>query len=171
MANTTFTVLEVPGSKRASARPYTHAVIGCYDGKTTAAWARAEHAKNKDQTARWDAKHWRDAKRTAEAVDGQLYRNHNNYMVVATQAIIDIYKPFMEKHPTVESYLAHQEAEVLAYLAKLEAAGTGELVVLQWSMSQKNAMKAVGSFANQHIGLRVVPCVELVKPSKAKTAA
>jgi hypothetical protein len=35
--STTFTVPEVPGSKRSSARAYTHAIVGCVNAESNVA--------------------------------------------------------------------------------------------------------------------------------------
>jgi hypothetical protein len=171
MAKKHFTVPEVPGSGRSSERPYSHAIVGRYNPHLVAAKARATHAKNAAQSRRWDAKNWNDWKRSSEATVGQLYRNHNGFMVEAKDYEVRIGKEFMAKYPTLESYLAHLESEHQGRLAALDAGQIGELQVLQWSMSHKNAVKAAGSFADTYSDLRVVEVVEATKPAhKAKAA-
>jgi hypothetical protein len=171
-AKTTFACAEVPGATRQSARPYSHCIIGRRDGATSAATQRARVIADAAQTKRWDTKHWHDAKRAAEATPGQLYKNSNGYMVEASQAVVDIYAKFMAQHPTLDGYLAHQAQQTEEYLQALQAEPTSELAVLQWSMSHKNAMKALGGFTAHHIDLRIVPTVVLhtTKP-RAKAVA
>ncbi|WOB06514.1 hypothetical protein [Piscinibacter gummiphilus] len=166
MAKQTYTVVEVPGSKRSSERPYSHAVIGRRSGKISAITAEAHHKATAAQTKRWDTKSWNDWKRASEATVGQLYRNHNNVMVVARDYEVEIGQKFMAENPTLEGYLEKLEASRAKHIADLKASPDGELCVLQWSMSHKNAFKALGTFAKHHIDLQVVPCVVVAKKSK-----
>lgn len=48
-------------------------------------------------------------------------------------------------------------------LAKLQTSQPGELEVLQWSMSLKNAMKSVATHQRHHSDVRVVECQRVVK--------
>lgn len=164
---TTYTVPEVPGSKRGSERPYTHAIIGRRDGRCTAAAMEATRAVEEPKNRKWDAKHWDDCQRGSVAVAGQLYRNHNGYMVEARQAIIEIDAEFMAANPDRAAYIEKMAAERAAYLAKLKASTAGPLEVLQWSMSLSNAMKAVGAKCAHHSDVRVVACVPVEKKTKA----
>ena len=168
---TTYTVPEVPGSKRASLRPYTHAIIGRRDGRCTAAGIEAKMAVEEPKNRKWDAKHWDDCKRGSEAVVGQLYRNANGFMVEARDAIIKIDAGFIAENPDRAAFIEKKAAERAAYLAKLKASMPGELEVLQWSMSLANAMKAVGSKQSHHSDVRVVACVAVIKPAKKAKAA
>lgn len=151
---TTFTVTQVPGSKRTSHRNYTHAIIGCRDGKVLAASTLAERRKN-DQS-RWNSKHWYDEKRAADATVGQPYKNHNGFSVIAQEYNVRFGKEFIAKYPTVESYLAKLKQDFDDMIAKLQAEPLGTLEVLQWSMSADNARKALGSWSKSHSHLEVV---------------
>lgn len=171
-AKTTYGCAEVPGATRQSARPYSHCIIGRRDGATSAATQRARMQAEAAQTKRWDIKHWNDQQRASVAVVGQVYRNHNNAMVEARDYAVESGVKFMAQFPTVESYLAHQAAVSAEWLEKEQASGTGDLAVLQWSMSHKNAMKAMGSFTAHYIDVRIVPTVVLhvTKPRAAVAA-
>lgn len=166
MANTTFTVIEVPGSKRASARPYTHAIIGRRDGRCSAVAMAADLAENEVKYVRWDAKNWDDWKRAAEATVGQLYRNHNGCMVEAKDYTVRIGSEFIAENPDREAYIAGKASERQTTLDNLRASEPGELAVLQWSMSMQNALKAVGTYRTHHSDVRVVECVPVVKNTK-----
>jgi uncharacterized lipoprotein YddW (UPF0748 family) len=171
MAKKEFSVPEVPGSKRGSAhRDYTHAVIGRHSGALEAANLIADEKANGAKYSRWDEKSWNDWKRCGDAVVGQLYRNHNNAMVVANDWQVELARDFIAKHPSLDTYLAHKKAERQGYIDKAKARGDGELGVLQWSMSHANAMKAAGSFAKRYVDVRVVPCVPIEKRAKKAAA-
>lgn len=167
MANTTFTVLEVPGSKRASARPYSHAIIGRRDGRCSAVAMAADLAENESKYVRWDAKNWDDWKRAAEATVGQLYRNHNGFMVEAKDYTVRTGSEFIASNPDREAYMAGEAAKRQSTLDNLRVAEPGELAVLQWSMSMQNALKAAGTYRTHHSDVRVVECVPVVKAKKA----
>lgn len=165
--STTYTVPEVPGSKRTSPRPYTHAIIGRSSSQLSAIRYEADLKANGAKYARWDTKNWHDNKRLAECPSGGTYRNHNNYVTTASDELIKIGADFIAKYPTVESYLAHQKAEGEARVAKMKAVPDGELVVLQWSMSHANASKARSAYCKHHVDVRVVECVPVAKTTKA----
>jgi hypothetical protein len=160
---TTYTVLEVTGSRRTSERPYTHAVIGYYDQARMVAHQRAENAANRAKNIRWETKSWNDWKRVAAVKAGDMYVNHNGYRVAASQGTIDIATGFMAKHPTLEGYLAHLDAEFNAHMEEALAKENGSMVVLRWSSSAKNAAKGMSEFDNRYSGLRVVECVPVTK--------
>lgn len=167
MAKTTYTVPEIPGSYRTSERPYSHAVIGRRSGKLSAITTEAHYKATATQSKRWDTKSWNDWKRASEATVGQLYRNHNNVMVVARDYEVEIGQKFMAENPTLEGYLEKLAAAHAKHVAALKASPDGELCVLQWSMSHKNAFKALGTFAKHYIDLRVVECTAVGKKPKA----
>lgn len=164
---TTYTVPEVPGSKRSSERPYTHAIIGRRDGRCSAVAMEATRAVEEPKNRKWDAKRWDDCQRGSVAVAGQLYRNHNGCMVEARESIIEIDVGFMAENPDRAAYIEKMAAERAAYLAKLKDSTPGPLEVLQWSMSLNNAMKATGTMRRHHSEVRVVACVPLEKKAKA----
>ena len=159
MKPTAYTVPEVPGSSRKSHRPYTHAVIGRPDSRCSAIHYAADLAKNEGQKRRWDAKNWDDWKRASEATVGQLYRNHNGFMVEAPDYAVRIGAEFIAKNPDRQAYIDGQAAERQAALEKMRAGTAGELQVLQWSMSHKNAMKSVVTHQHHHSDVRVVACI------------
>lgn len=160
---TTYTVPEVAGSKRQSARPYTHAVVGYYDAARVVATWRAGHEANRARDTRWETKSWNDWKRLAAVNAGDMYVNHNGYRVAASQGSIDIAKGFMAKHPTLEAYLTHLEADFNAQIEHTLAKGNGPVTVLRWSMSLANASKGFSEFERSNSGLRVVSCVPVTK--------
>jgi len=166
MTKITYTVPEVPGSKRTSERPYTHAVIGRRDGRCSAIGIEATLATEEPKNRRWDGKSWDDSKREAEATAGQLYRNHNGYMVEASQFLVDLGTKFIAENPDRTAFIEKKAAERAAYLAKLKASEPGPLVVLQWSMSIKNAYRAIGTMSNHHSAVRVVECLPVEKKEK-----
>jgi hypothetical protein len=151
--------LSLEGSKRRSLRPYTHAVIGYFDGELVARTNRAHHVANRAKELGWSTRNWNGCKRGAAAKAGEIYVNHNGCRVAARQAIIDIDTEFMTKYPTLEAYIAHEEAEFEAQCAAYIAHGNDKMVVLRWSSSLKNASKGLSEFSNHYSGLRVVPCV------------
>lgn len=162
MKVTHYTVLEVPGSKRSSHRPYTHAIIGRRCPGLSAIAYEDDLRKNAAKYTRYDVKNWHDEKRLAECPSGGTYLNHNRVMIAASDELIQIGKDFIAKYPTVESYLEHKKAESDAIIAKLKAEPDGELKVLQWSMSHKNALKAHGAWCKHHSEVRVVECFPVV---------
>lgn len=157
--NTTYTVLAVPGSKRQSARPYTHAVIGFFDAERVVRNLRAEHEANRARDRRWNTKNYESEQRAAVAVEGELYINHNGYRLPAKGYEIEQSRNFVEQHPTLDAYLAHKEEEFEQFIAKTLQKGNGPLVVLRWSQSQTNAQKGSREFERSHSDLRVVECV------------
>ena len=163
MTKQTFTVPDVPGSKRTSYRTYTHAVIGRRDGRCSAVVYAADLATNEPKARKWDAKHWDDCQRAAKATVGQRYRNHNGYMVEARDYEVRSGMEFILAHSDREAYVEAQAAQRQAYLARLKASTPGELQVLQWSMSWKNAMKSVASHQKHHSEVRVVECQPVTK--------
>lgn len=162
MAKKVFTVPEVPGSKRSSERPYSHAVIGRYSGEVAAANAEADMKANGKKYRSWDVKSWNNSAEAVKAKPGELYRNHNGFMVPMSESMLAIELKFMEKYPSLEAYLESKQAEHKGYVESLRAQGLGPLVVLRWSMSLANAMKSWSEFPS-YIELRAVPCVEVVK--------
>lgn len=167
MAKRVFMVPEVPGSKRSSERPYSHAVIGRYSGEVAAANCEADHKANGAKYRSWEVKSWNDSARAAKAKPGELYKNHNGYMVKMSEDLLAIHLRFMEKYPSLDAYLAEKDAEHKAYIEKLRAEPLGPLIVLRWSMSRANAEKGWGEFSC-YVERRVVECVEVVKEPKVK---
>lgn len=160
---TTYTVPEVPGSKRTSERPYTHAVIGYDDPqRRVAAWL-ADHEANGAKYRRWSIKNWQDNRRAAAVKEGEMYVNHNGFRVEARQAFIDIAAGFMAKYPTLEGYLAHEEQDFQDRVAAERARPNGPVVVLRWSMSRANASKGLSEFDRSYSGIKIVECVPVTK--------
>lgn len=152
MPNKVFTVTEVPGSKRASERDYTHAVIGQYNFALALESADKIHQTDID--------------------------NHNYYLATSkmkagdTVYVTDCYKPwnYPQKQDTIDKAIEHvnrykgMTAEQYAYDRQLdrlvelteryEEAG-GRYVVLRWSQSQANAAKGHTEFS-MYTNLKVV---------------
>ena len=163
MAKQTFTVPEVPDSKRTSERTYTHAVIGRRDGRCSAVAYAADMAVNEPRSRKWDGKHWDDYQRAAKATVGQPYRNPNGFLVEARDYEVRIGSEFIAANPDRDAYVEAQAAGRQAYLARLQASTPSELQVLQWSMSFQNAMKSVASHQKHHSEVRVVECQPVTK--------
>lgn len=166
MAKTTYTVPQVPGSRRTSERPYTHAVIGRADSRMSAISCAEDLAKNEGKYRKWDAKDWDDRKRESEATAGQLYRNRNGFMVEAKAWLIESGAEFIGKNPDRAAYVAACAAHRQQRLEKLKAGTAGELGVLQWSMSEANARKSLTTWSHHHSDLHVVPCVPVEKAAR-----
>ena len=160
---TTYTVPAVPGSKRTSHRPYTHAVVGRRDGRCSAIIYAADLDANERRYRTWDGKHWDDWKRASEATAGQLYRNHNGFMVEAQQSVIDIGARFIGENPDRAAYIEAKAAERQECLRQMQGSQPGELAVLQWSMSHQNAMRSLTTHMRHHSDVRVVECVPVTK--------
>lgn len=169
MAKRAFSVPEVPGSKRVSARPYSHAVIGRYSGLVGAELAEAAWEKDKAATLARAAKDWAFYAADAKRVEGEVRPNYNGYPMPVRDYDIRIAKERLEKTPSAEAYIAARVADHEAYVARLRAVGVAELAVLRWSMSLANAIKAAASFPSC-IEVRVVPCVEVIKEAKKAMA-
>lgn len=171
MPKTTYTCPEVPGAKRTSDRPYSHAIVGRYSPALAAIQAEAYRAANKHQQNRWDIKHWNDEKRLSECPSGGTYVNHNNHRTTASDDLIKIGTNFIAQFPTVEVYLESLEAAHREWIAKLRAGKDGEIALLQWSMSFANAHKAQGTWCKNHSDVRVVETAVLEKPARKVKAA
>lgn len=169
MAKNTFIVAEVPGAKRTSVRVYTHAIIGRRDPRASAVHYASDLRVNEARYRRHDAKHWDDEQRASIAVIGQPYVNHNNYVVPAKDYNIEFGQRFIAEHPVRAAYIAGGVAKRQEHLEELKLGTAGPLVVLQWSMSRRNAEKAVGTWCSHNSEVRVVECHPA--PSKAAKAA
>ena len=95
------------------------------------------------------------------AVIGQLYKNHNGFMVVARDYEVKIGLEFIAKHPDREVYLDQQTARRQARIKEISGEGEGELGVLRWSMSLKAAEKAANAFRDTFIDVRVVDTIRI----------
>jgi hypothetical protein len=157
MPKKTFTVAEVPGSKRTSDANYTHAIIGQADPALTVALWRAN--RNAAREIRENTKDWKLAKLTSSLKEGDLYINHNNCRVPVRQYTIDSSVQFITENPTLEGYLAAREKHFEDECASTLAKPVGPVVVLRWSRSAVNAAKAVAEFSQHYSNLRVVPVV------------
>lgn len=167
MPKTTYTVPEVPGSKRTSERPYTHAVIGRRDPRMSAIHRAADLARSEAKYKKWDGKHWDDYQRASVAVVGQQYLNHNNFWVEARDYNVELGQKFIEANPTRQGYIDSKSAERFAAVEAMKAGTPGDLHVLQWSMSLQNAMKAVGTHTKHNSDVRVVECVPVAKKARS----
>jgi hypothetical protein len=153
MAKTNYTVLEVPGSSRTSARPYTHAVVAQYDNPAEAAHRDAELVYHQRKFWPRNYKHYQ----TWNIVNPSPYSDRDGYDEI------------LAAFPTVEAYVADQTRKYNDKTAEIRARGIGELTVLTWSMSAANAEK--GARSNQfrnYINKRVVACVVAEKAPKGR---
>jgi hypothetical protein len=185
MAKTTYTVPEVPGSSRVSERAYTHAVVGTfnpgrylqsyldqheYDVKTNNPYRAVNHARSvlvaKAAVGDMVARPW------VKCRPGIQWDVEYKAGKVTEHDIAEAQK-HIARYPTAEAELAEVEAKHQERVAKIQAM-TADKEVLQWSMSEVNARKALGgkgwtartgSFGH-YDNLHVVPCVAVEKKAK-----
>ncbi|MGW8422795.1 hypothetical protein [Comamonas sp. HJ-2] len=160
--STTYTVPEVPGSKRSSARAYTHAIVGCVNAEQRRLDAKSEEARKNH------AKHWSYHAEGAQMKEGDLIhvQSYKPWSYPVTQERVDQHVAFMKENPTQDAYV---QKSVDAQLKRINDAygegPAGPLDVLQWSQSAANAQKGLSSWKGL-LGVRVVECVPVVKPAR-----
>jgi hypothetical protein len=160
---TTFTVPEVPGSKRISGKPYSHAIIGRYDASMDVGKLRDVKMTDNSMALERETRYWNSQKRAAEAAVGELCMNHANELTVADEWLVSSAQKWTQKYPTLDSYLAHlnQKREDI-FAAELDLP-RGELSVLRWSFSHENAERSIKAFSKRYRDIRVVRCVPVVE--------
>lgn len=160
---TSYTVPQVPGSTRTSERPYTHAVVGARN----LVLARAQVPEYAEYMA-GDTFDTRTRQVQTGAGNSYLYKSQAGsgrpFMVKVSQEDFDKAVAFLAEHPDRAAYLAQDIAKRLALIG---TADEGPLMVLQWSMSHKNALAKVGEHSKYHSSVRVVECVPIEKKAKA----
>jgi hypothetical protein len=164
----TYTVPEVPGSKRTSDRPYTHALVGRVD---VAAARRAAVSAGWDESDRTNYAFYR---KLHDVGVGGVWSHTRGYEHKVDQRDYDGAKKIIDAHPTLDGYLLARREDRLNQLNEKYGATSqaGPLVVLQWSMSAANAAKAEGTWRSQrgYIAVRVVECVPVEKKAKKAPA-
>jgi hypothetical protein len=166
---TTYTVPEVAGSKRTSERPYTHAVVGQYnltlarEGAQDKGWIKG------------DTKNWTWHKESAAMKPGDLIHvtgSARPWSYPMDEKAHGEHVAFMAANPDLDAYVAKLKAGRLARIDKEYGEGPlGPVVVLQWSMSLKNASTKIGEHSKYHGKVRVVECVPVEKKAKASKVA
>lgn len=121
---------------RRSPRTYTHAVVADYDHAS----ALASSLKFTD----WQAKDgWDYYANVAKKNAGDLMPS-GNYPYNAAD-IADA-RAFIAANPTRAGYIASRIADSTAHITKTP---DGTLIVLQWSMSEGSARKAIGTWSKR----------------------
>lgn len=161
--STTYTVPEVPGSKRSSARAYTHAIVGRVNAAARRAAVQSE-ANREQHIKSWN---WH-AKEGAMKVGDLIHytATYKPWSVPMTKERLDEHLEFLAKYPTAEDFVQQRIAANLARINEVYGEGDeGPLEVLQWSQSAANAQKGLSSW-KALLGVRVVECVPVVKPAR-----
>lgn len=158
---TTYTVPQVPGSRRTSPRPYTHAIIGRRD----LARERANVASQafRDQ----DFKNYDHHRRVVAAGIGGIWLPERGYIV--DRQMFERSRAEISGCDTPEQF----HAKLLDFrLTSINRAGTGPagpLVVISWSMSLRNAEKAAEMHRrNWFVDVSVVPCIEAPRTARQR---
>lgn len=155
MTKTAYTVPEVPESSRLSHRPYTHAVIGRYN--TKAARDSAYH----DSTIKMYQREWHWHQRVIKLGVGKAWDHFNDGQpLLVDQGMVDRATLALGGTTNVEDFVAHRIAGHIAQINKQHGTGpTGELEVLQWSMSERAATKSVRLWQGRgFVEVRVTTC-------------
>jgi len=156
---TAYTCPAVPGSLRTSHRPYTHCIVGRFSHPLAAAMARGVADATRTAERNRLAKDWAYYAADAVRTVGDVRINHNNYPMAVRDYEIEIAQRLVAEHPTAQAYIAAREANIEASIAQHhDGRGIEPLGVLQWSMSEANARRALSTFSGRaYIDLRVVP--------------
>jgi hypothetical protein len=149
---TIYTVPSVPGSKRTSARPYTHAIVGQHNKIESR--ARVDNADYRKMLLKnWQYNFDTAQKKPGDLIHVQSYQPWSYALSEETHAAC---VAFIENNPNGPAFV---EQEVAARLAAIGSEDAGDVEVLQWSMSQANAMKGTGKFQLSYVNVHVVQCV------------
>lgn len=153
----TFTVIEVPGSKRTSPRNYTHAVIGQFN--------HARHLTQVDVINATDLENFDYSERIAKMQVGDLIHVTGcptPWSYAVDQEAIDRAKGAIAGYNTRDEFAAAMRASRVAAAKADEAKNAGKWQVLRWSMSYANACKGHNEFPYM-MNLKVVPTKEVTK--------
>lgn len=133
-------------------RNYTHVIAARRD----LAFARAD-LQGKSWAGQWQSS-YDYASRCASVQPGEKYPEAG-YSFTVDQEMHDKGRALLEKYPTADLYIAHCRAEALEKVNKQGLGDQGKEVVLQWSMSEANARKALSAKAagGYWTALRVAP--------------
>jgi hypothetical protein len=136
---------------RRSPRTYTHAVVADYDQKSQAEynlkWATEQAIDSWDYHHAVAKKNVGDAFISGGSFGGKPFTYDAHH--------IEESRTFAAAHPDRDAYIGGQAA---AAVQRAMARPDGELCVLQWSMSERNAAKGMGKFTRAGIrNIRVVP--------------
>lgn len=159
-AKNKFTVPQVPGSSRSSHRVYTHAVICKLDVDRYAAELPERLASLDDGTER---SNFAFHSRIVQVGVGGSWDPRRNFTVSQVEfeesvAALD------ERGRTYGEWLAFARARHAARTASILESDRGEYQVLQWSMSERNAVKSLGSHTfpgSYRAHIHVVPVVQV----------
>lgn len=150
----TYTVPQVPGSKRTSPRPYTHAVIGRRD------LARERAHVTSTTFVELDRKNYDHHRHiVAVGVGGVWSRSRSGHGYVVTREMFDTATAAVSGCDTPEKYVAKLADFRLTSINRAGKGPAGQLEVLSWSMSAASAEKAAARHRRWFIDVRVVPCV------------
>lgn len=148
---TIYTVPEVPGSKRTSHRPYTHAVIG----RRNLALDRL--VAHDPAVAAQDAVNYRYHRSIVDMGIGEIWDERRGYRV--DREMLERSRSALSGIETVNQWVAKHLAIRIASINRAGTGPAGDLEVLSWSMSAANAEKAATGWRRRHVDVRVVPCV------------
>src|SRR6187402_48838 len=130
----TFTVKEVPGSKRQSDHIYTHAIIGEYDFDL----ALSIIEKHKVENERFYKKDFAYYELCGNGIVGvTVYSKSSGYKIDQMQK--DKGLAIIEKYGNADNYANYKYKSQIDSLNLTRSKREGELVVLQWSRSAENA--------------------------------
>jgi hypothetical protein len=158
MANKAGVIHRVEGciEVRRSPRFYTHAVVGEYDRASAVA-----------HTLEWTAQQARDTwtynEAKANAQPGQPVRfphvHGRDVVLTFTAEEIEKAQEFLSNNPSLEAFLIYRKTDAVVRFCSTT---DGQLNVLQWSQSERSAVKAAASKALRR-GARHYRNVRVVK--------
>lgn len=149
----TYTVTQVPGSKRKSPRNYTHAIIGKVDYAkmlaTRPQWAATRAAEMYDYYIKLVGK------KVGELTQGTSGMYITDKMLETAQMVAE--------YPNAQAYAAYVLKTTQEEVEKLRKEKGHLYEVLQWSQSLNNATKSIGTHAKHYLDVHVVETV-ILKP-------
>ncbi|WP_109479098.1 hypothetical protein [Paraburkholderia sp. C35] len=147
----TFTTADGITATRTSERPYTHVVVGRRDNVRERKAVRSKHGYHMENYAWWAL--------VAATPVGEV--PPGGYAKV-TQKNIDGVRETLDAYADAQAYA---DATIASELAALGDGDTGPLTVLQWSMSENAAHRAVGGFSKIFLDVHVLPVSEGQPPA------
>ena len=162
----TFTVPQVPGSKRSSkTRDYTHAVIAKFDSDRYA--AELDKRLAEIRTSKINRSDFDYYTLCANAVVGETVYSTRGYTVKQEQAD-EARVVLARKGQTFEAYVKFLCDEEVEQTADVLRRKTGQWSVQTWSMSEVNARRAAATLSSEIAkgygyltDIQVVPVVEV----------
>lgn len=162
----TFTVPEVPGSKRSSFRDYTHAIIGQFNYDLQLQRVGEIYdvdISNFKYYKSISAKKAGDTELVTGCVTPWTRIIEQREIDECTRALVNSGCETAEQY--AEKCRAKRIEDCLADKAKNE----GKWAVLMWNQSYTNAIKSIGSF-KWYKNVKIVETKEVVKPNKTEHA-